>query len=113
MKIFFQVGILYVMEVISWFVGGPEAIWYITDAMNSLRGLLIFVIFCCKPKVWKGIQRKFPCLMKHKKKKKLNTREKTAGVKLNEYPDETGSREAVETPLEENNEIDFSRNPTK
>lgn len=112
LKIFCQVGLLYIMEVVSWLVGGPEAIWYLTDAINSLRGLLIFLIFCCKPKVWKGIQRKNYWNQIFKIFKK-DTKIVTAGLKVDEKSDKTGSKEAVEIPLEEKKGLDFSKKLTK
>jgi hypothetical protein len=38
-------GINWVMEIISWAAGGPEYIWYVTDCINTLQGVIIFLIF--------------------------------------------------------------------
>jgi hypothetical protein len=35
----------WLMEILSWAVGGPPEIWIITDAINCSRGALIFY-FC-------------------------------------------------------------------
>jgi hypothetical protein len=55
--LFFVMGINWVMEIVSWFVGGPEYIWYVTDVINTLQGVIIFLIFVCEPRirscVWK------------------------------------------------------------
>ncbi|XP_059482093.1 G-protein coupled receptor Mth2-like [Neocloeon triangulifer] len=41
-KMFLLMGCLWVMEVISWAAKGPDSYWYLTDILNSLRGVLIF-----------------------------------------------------------------------
>ncbi|XP_065353646.1 G-protein coupled receptor Mth2-like [Cloeon dipterum] len=41
-KLFLLMGCTWFMEIISWAVGGPSAIWYVPDAINCLRGVLIF-----------------------------------------------------------------------
>ncbi|GFG32346.1 hypothetical protein Cfor_02253 [Coptotermes formosanus] len=50
-------GINWVMEVVSWFAGGPDYIWYVTDTINTLQGVIIFGIFVLEPqvgsRVWK------------------------------------------------------------
>jgi G protein-coupled receptor Mth (Methuselah protein) len=38
-------GINWVMEVVSWAAGGPDYIWYFTDLINTLQGVIIFAIF--------------------------------------------------------------------
>ncbi|PSN52656.1 hypothetical protein C0J52_08807 [Blattella germanica] len=50
-KLFCLMGLTWVTEIISWAVGGAEYYWYITDAVNMLRAVFIFVIFCCKRSV--------------------------------------------------------------
>jgi G protein-coupled receptor Mth (Methuselah protein) len=51
-KLFLLMGVTWIMEVISWAIGGHESIWYFTDSVNYLRGVLIFW-FCVwsKPNV--------------------------------------------------------------
>jgi hypothetical protein len=44
-------GLTWITEIISWAVGGAYYYWYITDIVNMLRAVLIFVIFCCKRSV--------------------------------------------------------------
>jgi G protein-coupled receptor Mth (Methuselah protein) len=41
-KLFLLMGVTWIMEVVSWAVGGPNSIWFITDTINCLRGVLIF-----------------------------------------------------------------------
>ena len=52
-------GVNWIMEVISWAVGGPEYLWYITDLGNTLQGVLIFVIFVWKQKIRRLLAKKF------------------------------------------------------
>lgn len=44
-------GVTFVFEVISWAVKAPPYYWYVTDAVNSLRGVFVFFIFCWKRSV--------------------------------------------------------------
>ncbi|XP_021933614.1 G-protein coupled receptor Mth2-like [Zootermopsis nevadensis] len=50
-KLFCLMGLTWITEIISWAVGGADYYWYITDIVNMLRAVLIFVIFCCKKSV--------------------------------------------------------------
>ncbi len=47
-------------EIISYVVGGDAYNWFFTDIINILTGVYVFVIFVCKPKVWKLLKIKFP-----------------------------------------------------
>lgn len=49
--LFCVMGINWVMEVLSWFAGGPDYIWYVTDVINTMQGLIIFLIFVLEPRV--------------------------------------------------------------
>ena len=49
--LFGVMGIIWMMEVISWAVGGPDYLWYATDAINTLQGIIIFCIFVLEPRV--------------------------------------------------------------
>ncbi|XP_052120065.1 uncharacterized protein LOC127748850 [Frankliniella occidentalis] len=42
---FGAMGINWVMEILSFYVGGPNYLWYATDALNCLQGVWTFVIF--------------------------------------------------------------------
>ena len=55
-------GVSWMMEVISFAVGGSAYIWIPTDILNILTGVFIFIIFVCKPNVWKLLKVKCPCL---------------------------------------------------
>jgi len=49
--LFCVMGINWVMEIVSWSLGGPDYIWYFTDVINTLQGLFIFLIFILEPRV--------------------------------------------------------------
>ncbi|XP_025410050.1 G-protein coupled receptor Mth-like [Sipha flava] len=51
LKLFCLMGVTFVFEVISWAVQVPPYYWYATDAVNSLRGVFVFFIFCWKRSV--------------------------------------------------------------
>ncbi|XP_060865828.1 probable G-protein coupled receptor Mth-like 1 [Metopolophium dirhodum] len=51
LKLFCLMGVTFVFEVISWAVEAPAYYWYATDAINSLRGVFVFFIFCWKRSV--------------------------------------------------------------
>lgn len=52
LKLFCLMGVTFVFEVISWWaVDAPAYYWYVTDAVNSLRGVFVFFIFCWKRSV--------------------------------------------------------------
>lgn len=61
-SLFILMGVSWMMEVISFAVGGSAYIWIPTDILNILTGVFIFVIFVCKPNVWKLLKTKCPCL---------------------------------------------------
>lgn len=56
LKMFFLMGIPWLTEIISWAHNDDESlwqyVWYITDFINIARAVFIFVMFCCKRKVW-------------------------------------------------------------
>lgn len=52
LKLFCLMGVTFVFEVISWLANdAPAYYWYATDAVNSLRGVFVFFIFCWKRSV--------------------------------------------------------------
>lgn len=50
-------GINWLMELLSYQVGGSPYIWLIPDACNTLQGVFIFMIYF--PKINKAILKKF------------------------------------------------------
>ncbi|KAF4528729.1 hypothetical protein B566_EDAN008995 [Ephemera danica] len=51
LKLFLVMGLTWIMELVSWTVGGSNYLWIVTDVCNTLQGLCIFLIFVWKPKV--------------------------------------------------------------
>lgn len=52
MKLVIVMGITWIIDVISWAIGGPNYIWYATDVINALQGLFIFMVVCIQPQVF-------------------------------------------------------------
>ncbi|KAI4481522.1 hypothetical protein M0802_013981 [Mischocyttarus mexicanus] len=51
-KLFIVMGITWITEIMSTLSkGSPDFIWYITDMVNTLQGLIIFVTLVCKEKI--------------------------------------------------------------
>uniref|UniRef100_A0A8D8XZM5 Probable G-protein coupled receptor Mth-like 1 n=1 Tax=Cacopsylla melanoneura TaxID=428564 RepID=A0A8D8XZM5_9HEMI len=48
LKLFLLMGVTWSFELLSWSLGGPRYLWYLTDLLNVLRGVFIFIILCCK-----------------------------------------------------------------
>jgi hypothetical protein len=57
LKLVVVMGLTWLADVISWAVGGPHYIWYVTDLINTLQGVLIFIVAGCQPQVWSAINR--------------------------------------------------------
>ncbi|XP_018367586.1 PREDICTED: G-protein coupled receptor Mth2-like [Trachymyrmex cornetzi] len=54
LKLFIVMGITWVLEILSWVIGTnivPAFIWYITDTINALQGLIIFIVFVFRKKI--------------------------------------------------------------
>ncbi|KAJ6645899.1 putative G-protein coupled receptor Mth-like 1, partial [Pseudolycoriella hygida] len=57
LKLIVVMGVTWVADVISWAVGGPDYFWYVTDLINALQGVLIFIVVGCQPQVWTAVKR--------------------------------------------------------
>ncbi|XP_060864130.1 probable G-protein coupled receptor Mth-like 1 [Metopolophium dirhodum] len=57
LKLVIVMGITWVVDVLSWVIGGPDYVWYLTDLMNALQGVLIFIVVGCQPQVWMAVRR--------------------------------------------------------
>lgn len=44
-------GITWIADLVSWLVGGPHYFWYVTDLINALQGVLIFIVVGCQTQV--------------------------------------------------------------
>ncbi|XP_037052450.1 probable G-protein coupled receptor Mth-like 1 isoform X2 [Bradysia coprophila] len=57
LKLIVVMGITWVADVLSWAVGGPDYFWYVTDLINALQGVPIFIVVGCQPQVWTAVKR--------------------------------------------------------
>lgn len=57
LKLVIVMGITWVVDVMSWVIGGPDYVWYLTDLVNALQGVLIFIVVGCQPQVWMALRR--------------------------------------------------------
>ncbi|KAG8335799.1 hypothetical protein J6590_059312 [Homalodisca vitripennis] len=57
LKLVVVMGVTWVADVVSWAVGGPNYLWYLTDLINALQGVLIFAVVGCQPQVWAALRR--------------------------------------------------------
>ncbi|XP_073829538.1 adhesion G-protein coupled receptor methuselah-like 1 [Musca autumnalis] len=57
LKLVVVMGVTWIVEVISWLVGGPDDIWFVTDLVNALQGVFIFLVVGCQPQVWAACRR--------------------------------------------------------
>lgn len=88
-SLFILMGVSWMTEVISFAAGGVAYIWLLTDMFNILTGVFIFVIFVCKPNVWKLLKMKFPCFERFdpccpRHMRRSGTRQETLRVTRNE-----------------------------
>ncbi|EDS29618.1 conserved hypothetical protein [Culex quinquefasciatus] len=49
MKLVVVMGVTWVADVASWVFGGPDYIWLVTDLINALQGVFIFIVVGCQP----------------------------------------------------------------
>ncbi|XP_047098385.1 probable G-protein coupled receptor Mth-like 3 [Schistocerca piceifrons] len=59
-KLFGLMGVTWLMEIVSWAVGGPAYVWIVTDLVNVMRPAFIFYIFCCNRTVVRQLRTKLP-----------------------------------------------------
>ncbi|CAG0912801.1 unnamed protein product [Notodromas monacha] len=57
-KLFLVMGVGWTMEVISW-KAGSVASFYVTDAVNSLTGIFVFIVFILRRKTLKDLRERF------------------------------------------------------
>jgi G protein-coupled receptor Mth (Methuselah protein) len=59
LRLFVLMGVTWTMEAISFYLGKDhEAVFYITDILNCIQGVIIFFMFVWKPKIKKLIVRR-------------------------------------------------------
>ncbi|XP_050514676.1 G-protein coupled receptor Mth2-like isoform X10 [Diabrotica virgifera virgifera] len=64
LKLMFAMGVNWITELVSWavdyaFSETPAYVWYITDFTNAMYGVLIFLIFVFKKKIWRSLKKKY------------------------------------------------------
>ncbi|XP_050304480.1 probable G-protein coupled receptor Mth-like 1 [Anthonomus grandis grandis] len=64
-KLVVVMGVTWIMDVISWFAGGPEYAWYFTDLINCLQGVFIFIVVGCQPQVLSAVKRSW-CFLRNR-----------------------------------------------
>ncbi|XP_059470728.1 G-protein coupled receptor Mth-like [Neocloeon triangulifer] len=63
-KLSLLMGLTYISEFMAWFNYAFSFYWYASNVAIALRAILIFVVFCCKRKVWISLMRQYPWLEK-------------------------------------------------
>ncbi|ALC48882.1 mthl1 [Drosophila busckii] len=57
LKLVVVMGATWICDIISWLVGGPQEYWLVTDLINALQGVFIFIVVGCQPQVWTACKR--------------------------------------------------------
>ena len=57
LKLVVVMGVTWIVDVISWLVGGPDCWWFVTDLINAVQGVFIFLVVGCQPQVWAACKR--------------------------------------------------------
>ncbi|XP_023167596.2 probable G-protein coupled receptor Mth-like 1 [Drosophila hydei] len=57
LKLVVVMGVTWIWDIISWLVGGPHGAWLLTDLINALQGVFIFIVVGCQPQVWTACKR--------------------------------------------------------
>ncbi len=57
-KLFIVMGVTWLLEILATLYQDMEQLWYFSDIFNILQGVLVFVIFVCKAKVWEAIKQR-------------------------------------------------------
>lgn len=50
-RLFVVMGVLWLLETISWLIDWNGWLFYLSDVLNAGSGLIIFLLFVLKPKV--------------------------------------------------------------
>ncbi|RZF42395.1 hypothetical protein LSTR_LSTR004203 [Laodelphax striatellus] len=108
-KLFFLMGLTWTFEVISATFDEKNKLWYITDTINMLSGVIIFAMFCCKRKVIKLFLDTIKC----KRETETNSSQKaTVSPKLsNSYSTRSTSIHVFNIDSAYRNEISMTSSP--
>jgi hypothetical protein len=86
-KLFLLMGGTWLLEVLSWIVGGPNWVWYFPDLINCSRGVFVFY-FC----VWSNKKVRDSLLVQVRSKyarKFVSDDDKSKSVSLNKTTSES------------------------
>ncbi|XP_047503334.1 probable G-protein coupled receptor Mth-like 3 isoform X8 [Pieris napi] len=81
-KLFIVMGINWVLEVISALYPKANSIWKFTDAYNVLVGLIIFILFVCKKKIFRLLKNRIKEKV-HRRDTELRSTVRTVGSRSN------------------------------
>ncbi|XP_039302642.1 G-protein coupled receptor Mth2 [Solenopsis invicta] len=60
LKLFIVMGISWIIEILAWLINSiPSYVWYIPNILNSLQGLIIFIIFVCTNKIKQQLLKRY------------------------------------------------------
>ncbi|XP_071446665.1 probable G-protein coupled receptor Mth-like 3 [Hetaerina americana] len=62
-KLYIVMGLTWMMEILSFVIGGSKCIWLFPDMVNTLQGLFIFLILICNRKIVGVLRRRFVAKM--------------------------------------------------
>lgn len=51
MKLVIVMGVTWIADLLSWFFDVPYYYWIVTDLLNTLQGVFIFIVVGCQPQV--------------------------------------------------------------
>lgn len=66
-------GIPWSFEILSRIIQTDWFVWHILDEINSLQGVMIFIIFVAKRKVITSLRKKFNHTLENSESTKINT----------------------------------------
>lgn len=72
LKLVVVMGVTWITDIMSWVIGGPVYAWYVTDVINCLQGVFIFVVVGCQPQVLSAVKRSW-CLLRNRENGGIGT----------------------------------------
>lgn len=87
-SLFFLMGVPWITDMITFAVKVPFELTIMTDILNILTGVYVFIIFVCKSRVWKLLKRKFPFLENLDAIKNCKSLRRNLNVRFNEALDD-------------------------
>ncbi len=72
-KLSLVMGVTWIMEIVSYFVGGSDVFWILPDVLNALQGIIILVLLCWNKQVMISLNEKlYPKYMFFKKSQRMS-----------------------------------------